>query len=69
MRRWLASQSSGRPTRNIISGLLIMAAGLGIILSSGGAARYFGAGFIVLGAFNVAIGIAALLASRSVSVD
>jgi len=64
MQRWLARQSAGRPRRSILSGLVMIAAGVVGTVVSVDAGRYFGAALIALGALNMAIGIAALSERR-----
>lgn len=60
VQRWLAGQTKGRPPLNIFLGLLIIAGGLWGLLSGEGIIRYGAAFFIFVGAFNLAVGIAAL---------
>lgn len=64
MQRWLASQSKARPALLVFLGLVIVAAGVWT-LSGSGAERYGGAFFLVVGAFNTAVGIAAVRERRS----
>ena len=65
MQRWLASQMKGPPTVLILLGLAIIGSGVLILVSASGAVRYGGLVFIPIGAFNTAIGIAALRERRS----
>src|SRR6476659_1895423 len=60
MQRWLASQSGRRPGLLVFLGLTIIAAGLWGVLSGPGTYRYLGFFFVAVGAFNMAVGIAAL---------